>query len=232
MIAAAFLLASWVAASPAPQIVSVKTSDGWTLTADYRPPTRGGTVVVLAHGVASSRGEWTAFAQRLQDAGVGTLALDLRGHHDSIKGPKGQRDFLDFDATDEWPKAEEDLLAGARWLKSRGINESRIAFGGASIGANLAAAAAGESPKAPFLLLLSPGPDYRGVPLRLCRDIKILVGAARADAYAYQTLAPFSLMDGVKTFEAPAGHGVQMLNDPATLDQTVAWILAASARSR
>ena len=68
---AALLLAGAAAAAPAPEIVSLKTSDGWTLTADYRPPTRGGAVVVLAHGVASSRGEWTAFAERLQAAGIG-----------------------------------------------------------------------------------------------------------------------------------------------------------------
>ena len=229
---AALLLAGAAAAAPAPEIVSLKTSDGWTLTADYRPPTRGGAVVVLAHGVASSRGEWTAFAERLQAAGIGTLAVDLRGHHDSTKGPNGPRDFADFDATQEWPKAEEDLLAAARWLKSRGIGRSRVAFGGASIGANLAAAAAGKSPKAPFLLLMSPGPDYRGVPLRVGRGVKILAGASAPDAYAHQTLAPLSKLEGVEIFEAPNGHGTQMFNDAATLNKVVAWIVAASTRGR
>lgn len=228
MIAAAFLLAAHAVASTPPKIVSLKTSDGWTLVADYRAPAPHSIVVVLAHGVASSRGEWTALAERLKAAGIGTLAIDLRGHHDSAKGPAGARDFSDFDATHEWPKAVEDFAAGTRWLKSRGIDERRIAFGGASIGANLAAAAASKNLSAPFLLLLSPGPDYRGVGLQLRRGLKTLAGASAPDAYAHQTLAPLSKIEGVEIFEAPSGHGTQMFNDAATLNKVVAWIVAAS----
>ena len=181
MTAAVLLLAALAAAAPRPpEIVSFKTKDGWTLAADRRPGRKDGVVVVLAHGVGSSRGEWTRLAERLQAAGVGTLAVDLRGHHDSLKGPKGAGDYATFDATGEWPKAAEDLSAAARWLKARGVGESRIAFGGASIGANLAALAAAKNPKAPFLLLFSPGPDYRGVALTVRRGLKILAVASPA----------------------------------------------------
>ncbi len=234
MTAAALLLAALASAAPAPAapkapgIVSVKTNDGWTLAADYRRPRKGGVVVVLAHGVGSSRGEWEKLTARLQAAGVGTLAVDLRGHHDSVKGPKGAGMFTTFDETHEWPKLVEDLLAGARWLKSQGVAEDRIAFGGASIGANLAALAAAKSPKAPFLLLLSPGPDYRGVELKMRRGLKTLVGAGVNDAYAHQTLGPLSTLEGVTTFEVAMGHGVQMFDDPATLDKVVAWVVAAA----
>lgn len=231
MTAAVLLLAALAFAAPAPKpprVVTLKTADGWTLTADERPAAKGGMWLVLAHGVGSSRGEWETLASRLQAAGVGTVCVDLRGHHDSLKGPKGAGDFNTFDATGEWPKAVEDLLAAARYLKSRGVAADRVAFGGASIGANLAALAAAKSPRAPFLLLLSPGPDYRGVPLSLRRGLKTLAGAAPADRYADQTLAPLAKMERVETFEAPAGHGVQMFGDPATLDKVVAWVVAAS----
>ncbi|MBI3565216.1 MAG: alpha/beta fold hydrolase [Elusimicrobia bacterium] len=231
MTAALLLLAALASAAPAPKtprVVTLKTADGWTLTADERPAAKGGAWVVLAHGVGSSRGEWERLAVRLQAAGVGTLALDLRGHHDSLKGPKGAGDFRTFDATGEWPRAVEDLLAGARYLEAHGVPEGRIGFGGASIGANLAARAATHSPKTPFLVLLSAGPDYRGVPLAMRAGVKTLAGAAVNDPYAYQALGRLSTLGGVETFQTDFGHGVQMFDDKPTLDKVVAWVVAAS----
>jgi dienelactone hydrolase len=209
---------------PAPRLVRFKTRDGWTLDAAWRPPRRGGVVVVLAHGVGSSRTEWDGLAGRLQRDGVGTLALDLRGHAGSTAGPGGTRSWETFDADGEWVRAVEDLLAARRWLEGRGVPARRIAFGGASIGANLAAAAAVRAPAAPFLLLLSPGPDYHGVRLGLRKGQPTLIGAAPTDPYAYGVLAPAAKVPGVRTFTAPAGHGVQMFRDPAALDRVARWI--------
>jgi pimeloyl-ACP methyl ester carboxylesterase len=208
--------------------VAFKTPDGWTIAALYRAPRKGGVVLVLAHGVASSKGEWAGFTQRLALKGVGSLAIDLRGHGESKKGPNGPRDFSDFDATGEWPLAVADLEAAADWLKSRGVKEERIAFGGASIGANLASQAAASRPKTPFLILLSAGPDYRGA--KLARpQTKTLAGASPPDQGAFLTLKPLAAVPGVETFEAPAGHGVQMFVDPATLDKIVDWAASAAA---
>jgi alpha-beta hydrolase superfamily lysophospholipase len=206
------------------RIVHLKTRDGWTLEAAYRPPRRGGTVVVLAHGLASSYLEWNPLTPLLAARGVGTLAIDLRGHHDSLSGPRGRETFADFDARGEWPRAVEDLLASARWLEARGIPASHIAFGGASIGANLAALAADESPKTPFLLLLSAGPVYHGLRLELRPGLRVLAGASPGDPYAFQVLRPLSRISGVSVFSAPAGHGVQMFADPKILDHVAAWI--------
>jgi pimeloyl-ACP methyl ester carboxylesterase len=229
-VAAAAAPAPTPAPAPAPgaeQKVSLQTKDGWTISALYRPARRHGFVLILAHGVGSAKGEWAGFTQRLAAKGVGTLAIDLRGHNESKKGPKGPRDFTDFDATGEWPRAAGDLDAAAEWLKARGVAEDKIALGGASIGANLASVAAAARPKTPFLLLLSAGPDYRGVKL-LKPGTRTLAGASPGDLYAYQTLKPLAAVPGVETFEAPSGHGVQMFADPATLDKIVDWIGAAS----
>ncbi len=238
MILPALLLAAAAAAAPAPRTapkpapdaeraVTFKTADGWTIAALYRPPRQGGAVLILAHGVGSSKWEWAGFASRLAAKGVGTLALDLRGHADSKKGPKGERSYQDFDADGEWPRAVADLEAGAAWLKARGVADGRIALGGASIGANLASRAAAARPKTPFLLLLSAGPDYRGVKL-LRPGTKTLAVASPPDQGADLTLRPLAAVPGVEAFEAPSGHGVQMFADPATLDKVVAWVVAAS----
>ena len=230
--ALALLLSASAAAAPgAEQKVSFQTKDGWTISALYRPARKHGAVLILAHGVGSSKGEWAGFTQRLAAKGVGTLAIDLRGHVESKLGPHGPRDSSDFDATGEWPRVVGDLDAAVDWLKARGVAEDRIALGGASIGANLASVAAAERPKTPFLLLLSAGVDYRGVKLSKPAT-KTLAGASPGDVYAYRILKPLGAVPGVETFEAPAGHGVQMFADPATLDKIVDWVVAASRAPR
>lgn len=233
----ALSLAVTAVAAPAPapfaaktdeRLVTFPTKDGWTISGLYRPAKkRAGTVLVLAHGVGSAKVEWAGFTQRLAAKGVGTLAIDLRGHADSKKGPKDAGDYATFDASGEWPRAVADLDAAVEWLKALGVPEERIALGGASIGANLASAEAAARPKTPFLLLLSAGAQYRGVPLRKPQT-KTLAGASPPDEYADRTLKPLGAVPGVETFEAPAGHGVQMFADPATLDKVVDWVAAAS----
>lgn len=232
----ALLVAAAAAAAPttpdaAGRKVAFTTQDGWTISALYRPARGRGAVLILAHGVGSSKGEWAIFARELAAKGVGTLALDLRGHAESKRGPQGPRDASDFDVSGEWPRAVRDLHAAADWLEARGVAEERIALGGASIGANLASLAAASRPKTPFLLLLSAGPDYRGVELRGPRT-RTLAGASPGDPYSDQVLKPLAAVPGVETFEAPSGHGVQMFADPATLDKVVDWIAAAARTPR
>jgi len=227
ILALGFAVAASAAPGPVEQKVSFPTRDGWTITGLYRPAKKHGTVLVLAHGVAASKAEWAGFTQRLAEKGVGTLAIDLRGHDESKKGPPGSGDYTTFDAQGEWPLMAADLDAAVEWLKAKGIPDEKIALGGASIGANLASVEAAARPKTPFLLLLSAGPDYRGVRLRKPLT-RTLAGASPPDQGADMTLKPLGAVPGVETFEAPAGHGVQMFADPATLDKVVNWVVAAS----
>jgi alpha-beta hydrolase superfamily lysophospholipase len=208
--------------------VSFPTKDGWTIAAQYRPPAKGGAVVILAHGVGASSAEWGRFASALAAKGVGTLALDLRGHAGSRKGPPGSTDFTGFDVQGRWPEAAEDLRAAASWLKAKGVPDSRIAFGGASIGANLASIAAAERKSARFLLLLSPSGNYRGVVLRTRKGLKTLAAASPADGYAYVGVRKLEADKAAEVLYPPAGHGVQMFDDPATFDRVVDWTVKAS----
>ncbi|MBI4059997.1 MAG: alpha/beta fold hydrolase [Elusimicrobia bacterium] len=211
----------------AAQAVTFATRDGWTIAAAYRPASKGAATVVLAHGVGSAGGEWARFAERLAASGVGTLALDLRGHAGSRRGPPGSTDFAGFDARG-WSSAVEDLRAAAAWLRARGVPDSRIAFGGASIGANLASLAAAERKSAPFLLLLSPSGDYRGVPLKMRAGLKALAAASPADSRAFVGVKELEGRKLSAALYAPRGHGVQMFDDPATFERVVAWTVKAS----
>ncbi len=221
MITAAVVLA-------AAQAVTFATKDGWTIAAAYRPASKGKATVILAHGVGSAGGEWARFAERLAARDVGTLALDLRGHAGSRRGPPGSTDFTGFDARGDWPAAIEDLRAAAAWLKSKGVSDSRIAFGGASIGANLASVVAAERKSAPLLLLLSPSGNYRGVALKTRKGLNTLAAASPADGYAFVGIKDLEAHKAATVLYAPGGHGVQMFEDPATFERIVAWTVKAA----
>jgi len=213
----------------AAQAVSFATKDGWSISASYRPSAPGKATVVLAHGVASGGGEWGRLTETLASKGIGSLSLDLRGHAGSRQGPPGSTDYTGFDAHAKWPSAAEDLRAAATWLKKKGVPDSRIAFGGASIGANLASVVAAERPSTPFLLLLSPSENYRGVALKTRAGLKALAAASPADSYAYVAVRRLEAEKRATIIYAPGGHGVQMFEDPATYQRLVDWIAAASA---
>ncbi|MEK7388251.1 MAG: alpha/beta fold hydrolase [Elusimicrobiota bacterium] len=223
--------AAAVAAAPAPASVSLRSADGWTLEATYRPARPGRPTLILAHGVGSARAEWSRLAERLALKGVGTLAVDLRGHGGSLNGPWGRADFTSFDARSEWPRAEADVRAAASWLELRGVPRESIAFGGASIGANLAAAVAADASRAPFLLLLSPGTDYRGVRLKARPGLDALAVASMQDAYAFSAVDELRRRGLATVLTAPAGHGVQVFDDPATLEAVVSWVARLRRRT-
>ena len=219
------LLLTPLAAAPAS--VSFKTDDGWTIRAAYISPRKGRPVAILVHGVAAGKGEWLPLTAELSKRGIGSLAIDLRGHGESLSGPSGKTDFTGFDAAQEWPKAQKDIEAAAAFLKKRGIAAARLGYIGASIGANLVSWA---KPRPHWLALLSPGVDYRGV--RLARPpsgLPVLVAASPPDAYAFQTAAAYAQQfSSARFLTAGQGHGAQMFSDPEFLKALLAWIKTSS----
>jgi pimeloyl-ACP methyl ester carboxylesterase len=208
-------------ASAAP--VSFKTPDGWTIRADYTPPRKGLAVAVMVHGVAAGKGEWLLLRQALARRGVGSLAIDLRGHGESLQGPAGKADFSGFDEARTWPECRQDIEAAAAYLRRRGIQPERVGYVGASIGANLASWA---QPRPRFLVLLSPGLDYRGVRLsRAPAGLPVLAAAAPEDAYAWRTAEDFASRNpGAVFLQASGGHGAQMFADKPFLAELASWI--------
>jgi alpha-beta hydrolase superfamily lysophospholipase len=209
--------------------VRFKTADGWTICANYQAPKKGRPVAILVHGVAAGKSEWLPLVTELTKRGVGSLALDLRGHGESVAGPAGKSDFTGFDAAGEWPKARQDIEAAAAFLAQRGLPSGRVGYIGASIGANLVSWA---RPRPRWLALLSPGVDYRGVRLSLPPSgVSVLVAASPPDAYAYQTASAYAQQFPSAVFLTTGqGHGAQMLSDPAFLKGLADWIERAGRK--
>lgn len=140
------------ATNAAGRSVTFRASDGRTINgllmeAHQRPA----PAVVLVPMLGRSKDDWQAVADRLADADITALAIDLPG-----QGYPG-----DAQSLTAW---HTDIVAAVGYLSSRSdVRPSSIGVAGASLGANLAAVAAAGDPRVRSLVLVSPSLDYRGV---------------------------------------------------------------------
>jgi dienelactone hydrolase len=206
--------------------VSFRTEDGITLSATWHEPShRPAPAVILVHMLNGSRRDWEGVGSRLAADGIGALAIDLRGHGDSQHVPMPA-------APPEFNAMVADLEAARRYLGSRqDVQASRIGIAGASLGANLAALAAGADPLIKSLALLSPSLDYRGVRIeaavRKYGARPMFLVSSDDDAYAGRTVKDLEKA-GSGTREtlrlSAAGHGTHMLaRDPGLWRALVDW---------
>jgi alpha-beta hydrolase superfamily lysophospholipase len=70
-----------------PRTRQLTAPSGIELVADVWDRPSGGVPVLLLHGMGQTRHSWRRTAERLESSGVQAVAVDLRGHGDSILGP-------------------------------------------------------------------------------------------------------------------------------------------------
>jgi alpha-beta hydrolase superfamily lysophospholipase len=133
--------------------VSFPSTDGVSIAGeDFEDSTRPAPAVVLVHMLSRQRGDWGGLPDRIREAGITALAIDLRGHGQSTGSAQDLQAMI------------QDVRAAARWLATRpSVRGDQIAIVGASLGASLALLAAVEVPQVRALGLLSPSLDYRGL---------------------------------------------------------------------
>ena len=181
-----FWVLGFIAAPPsvnaAGQIVNYRAADGRTLTgllleADTHPA----PAVVLVPMLGRSRDDWQVVAQRLVDARISALAIDLPG----ASLPAEAETLV------AW---HQDIVAAIAFLASRppDVRPRSIGIAGASLGANLAAVAAAADPSIRSIALVSPSLDYRGVrleePMRMYGARPALLMASLQDPYAVRSV--------------------------------------------
>ena len=173
MLRAALLLPLVLAAAPAAaqERVSFAAADGHQLHGIYLHPEgvpRGG--VLLLHMYQSSSLAWEPITERLAARGYHVLALDMRGHGKSEKGPDGKEIDIGREATEDpasnpFLKMHLDAKAGLDLLVEKGAPEDRLAIVGASVGCSVALHCALKYPDlVAALVLMTPGSAYLGVP--------------------------------------------------------------------
>jgi pimeloyl-ACP methyl ester carboxylesterase len=209
-----------------PAAVQFPSEDGWTLAGTLysaRAADDTGAAVVLVHQLGSHRWEWAPLVDRLQRGRTVTvLALDLRGHGESTRGPHGVTPWESF-GTDpaRWAGLPGDVLAAVRFLRTSGAVR-RVALVGSSIGASAALVTAANDADVSALVLLSPGLGYHGIdaaePMRryVLSHRPALLLAGGQDPQSAQAVPALGAGAGPEvTAEVLGGtpeHGVGMLN--------------------
>jgi acetyl esterase/lipase len=165
------------------------------------------------------RDDWAFAAQRLADAGITALAIDLPGQ--SLPASAA--------ALAAW---HADIGAAVVYLMARPeVRPTAVGVAGASLGANLAVVAASMDPRIRSLALVSPSLDYRGVrierPLMDYGARPALLMASSRDPYAARSVKELAKdPPGIRQtqWSDVAAHGsVLLARDPDLVRVLVEW---------
>ena len=210
-------------ASAAGRPVTFPSADGVTIAGEYfEAAAAAAPGVVLVHMLSRNRTEWGSLPDRLRDAGLTTLAIDLRGHGQSSGSAQSLHDMV------------QDVRAAAQWMASRTtVRPGAIAVVGASLGATLALLAAEGSPHVRALGLISPSLDYRGLRtdtglVRRLGSRSLWLCASAEDPLALRTIRDFAAEPSgprEQMVSAAVAHGTQLLErDSAVSRALVDWL--------
>ena len=136
--------------------VDFETSDNVKIIANYWP-SKSERAILLVHMMPATKESWNPFADLLNKNNFAVLAIDLRGHGESVIQGDKKLDFRLF-MDDDHKKSLLDIDAAINFL-----DKKEIFIIGASIGANLALWYQSLHPKIKKTVLLSPGINYRGI---------------------------------------------------------------------
>lgn len=221
------------------QTLFIHTADHVEIAADHYPPAQNSSRGVLfLHMMPATRRSYRAFAEKIQQRGFHALAIDFRGHGDSLKTIDGKAlDYRIFSDA-EHQQSIQDARAGIEFLRQKGATD--IFLVGASIGANIALQALVEDSALKGSVLLSAGYDYRGIETtalvpRLHAGQRVLFfgsnddmrgsGHSAADmAYGLAKRVAEGVETKVTVFES-AGHGTDMIEkQPECAEEIIAWL--------
>jgi len=178
--------------------------------------------VVLVHMLSRNKSDWRSLPDRLRDAGMTALTIDLRGHGHSAGSAQHLPDMI------------QDVRAAAQWMSTRpNVRGDAIAIVGASLGASLALLAAAEAPQVRAVGVISPSLDYRGLRtdtalLKRLGPRAIWLSASAADPLALRTLRDMAAEPSgprEQVVSSAAAHGTPLLDrDPDVARALVDWL--------
>jgi alpha-beta hydrolase superfamily lysophospholipase len=168
-----------------------RTDDGLTLASTVRFPNRTNPPgIILVHRYGANQSSWDGFAETLRQAGIMSIAVDLRGHGGSRTGGDGKPlDFKDVQSgLGGWTAALADLRAAAAMLVATGANPKNLAVMGEELGANLALKFALADPSMQAVVMISPGLNLYGLnvedDIRRLKDCPVLLVTCDNEAYS------------------------------------------------
>jgi dienelactone hydrolase len=226
------LVSMALAAAPATTEMALTSADGFALKGTLTLPAAKGKVpvVILAHQFHTDRAGWAPLVERLAARGIGTLALDLRGHGAStLKGSAQATVSDDFMASAKavgFDSIPADLVQAATWLRSQpGVDGRRIGLAGSSVGAFASLLAAPQVKPVAILSLSPAGTGVFGEGAReklksavLQAQASTLVLAAAEDKDAFENAKALAGLPGVAVSLAEGkAHGFAFFQERADL---------------
>lgn len=219
--------------------VKFLTKDGVEIHGLYsNVENKNAPVVLLLHMMPAAKESWREFQEKLQNASFQSLAIDLRGHGESVVKGGEMIDYKNFTDAEQQEKIY-DVEVAINFLKEQGIELNQIALAGASIGANLALQYQSKHREIKVSILLSSGLDYRGLKTEsLARSIEknqsvYIAGATQDSRSSGQSCADmaeilFNLLKSknkkLKIIESKE-HGTDMFRaDPEMMDEIIGWL--------
>ncbi len=225
-ITAALSVATALAANVQKKDVDIKATDGVNLKATYFSPGQPGPGILLLHQCNMDRHAWDGLAKDLADAGFHVLTVDFRGFGDSggdrFSGP--QRAAV----MEKWPGDVD--TAYAYLLAEKGVDQSRVAAGGASCGVTQSSDLTARHHEIKALMLLSGNAsDAAKAYLAATPSLPVFGAASEGD-----TGAAKGIKEAVEASKNPKStlkiypgteHGVPMFAKNSDLEpMIVAWL--------
>ncbi len=200
--------------------------------------------VLLLHMMPAARDSFFSLTQDLNKQGMATLAIDLRGHGESVRQLSGSslnREAMDYGIALDYKtfddlghqKSRLDVDAAVNFIKKNGFTEKQIYVVGASIGANLALDTLDRYVELRKAVLLSPGLDYRGI--KADHSLKglepgqsVWIVTSKLDEYATESSQKLFQQDMTKvklTVVDGSDHGTNMFISHGELQEQIAGYL-------
>lgn len=203
------------------RVVPLRLADGRMLTGLWmEAQSRPAAAVVLVPMLGRSRDEWQIVGQRLAEANINALAVDLP----AAALPQNQDELTRWNAV---------VTAAVAYLTAHpsDVRAGAIGVAGASLGANLAAVAAANDMRISSLALVSPSLDYRGVRIESAMAAygarPALLMASVQDPYSARSVRTLAQgAPGVREvrWSGAAAHGTVLLSrDPELGVALVEW---------
>ncbi len=161
--------------------VDIPMADGVVLKGTYFSPGAPGPAVLLLQQCDKDRRAWVGLATDLSRAGMHVLTLDFRGLGESGGKPTSAEERQSL--AGKWT-ADVDATLGFL-LKQKGVDQSKIAVGGASCGVPQAANEVVRQPMIRVLLVLS-GPATDDAKKYVSQTLGLAVFGAAAEEDAGQ----------------------------------------------
>ena len=220
--------------SNAPQewVASVSTQDGFNIaTTSYIPQAHAPPGLILVHRYGGNRALWKHVAALLQQQGVHSIALDLRGHGKSFMQNEQRLNYRQL-PDNQWLDALADIRAVKTLLLEKGADPERIAIAGEGLGATLALYYALEDPDIQGVVMISPGLELNNITtanaIQQLDDCPTLLMSSEGDAYAATSATALNqsapVFSELRTWSGSA-HGVDLfVSHPEAAAFMIDWL--------